>query len=127
MLTDDGELTLRLTHPRYHLPKIYFVRTREIPAENALETMRRGMSLAEGEMLAPVEVVRLPTRTPSMRLTLHQGINRQIRRMCRDLNLTILTLRRMAVGPLELGDLPAGKTRELYSEEIRALKKAVGL
>ena len=127
LLTDDGELTMRLTHPRYHLAKLYYVKTREAPAHEALQTMRRGMRLAEGEMLAPVDVELLGQEDSAMLLTLRQGVNRQIRRMCRDLGLTILTLRRLKTGPIELGDLPKGKSRLLYPQELCALKKSVGL
>ncbi len=127
LLTDDGEMTLRLTHPRYHLPKVYHVRVKERPSPAALETMRRGMTLAEGEKLAPVQLRILPGFDPVMEITLHQGINRQIRRMCRDLGLTILSLRRVRSGPLDLGDLPRGKARELTANEIAALRGAVDL
>ncbi|CAK7014524.1 MAG: Ribosomal large subunit pseudouridine synthase B [Desulfovibrio sp.] len=128
LLTDDGEITLRLTHPRYHLPKTYRVTVREKPSEAMLETMRRGMTLAEGEKLAPVKARQLEEHgNHIVEMTLNQGINRQIRRMCRDLGLTILRLVRIRSGPLALGTLPAGKTRELTPEEVAALKKAVGL
>ena len=127
LLTDDGELTNRLTHPRYHLPKMYEVSLRERPSEAMLETMRRGMTLAEGERLAPVEASRKTEDGRTLLLTLRQGINRQIRRMCRDLNLTILRLCRVAVGPLRLGDLPKGRCRPLTESEAAALKKAAGM
>ncbi len=148
LLTDDGELTHRMTHPRYHLPKEYLVVVRENPTKGMLARMRSGMTLAEGERLAPVEVSpQAPSPSDSqeqasgapsqpagtskeshtLRLVLHQGINRQIRRMCRDLGLTILSLRRISIGPVELGSLPRGACRPLHKSEIAALKKAVGL
>ncbi len=127
LLTDDGELTLRLTHPRYHLPKVYHVRVKEHPSARVLDAIRRGMTLVEGEKLAPMDVRMLPGFDPVMEVTLHQGINRQIRRMCRDLGLTILSLRRVRSGPIDLGDLPKGKTRDLTAEETVALRNAVGL
>lgn len=128
LLTNDGELTNRLTHPRYHLPKRYEVRLRENPDDSALAAMRRGMRLREGEKLAPVGVRRIPGAPPyTLELVLHQGINRQIRRMCRDLGLTILTLRRVAVGELHLGTLPKGQARALTDAETAALHEAVGL
>lgn len=127
LLTNDGELTMRLTHPRYHLTKLYHVRTREIPTHEALQTMRKGMRLAEGETLAPVGVQLLEEKPPAMLMTLSQGVNRQIRRMCRDLDLTILSLRRIRTGPLELGTLAKGGVRALTEKEVRDLKKAVGL
>lgn len=126
LLTNDGDLANRLMHPRYHMPREYEVSLREIPAPALLETMRRGMTLREGERLAPVKVARKPNDEHTLLLTLHQGINRQIRRMCRDLNLTILRLLRTELGPLSLGDLPKGKCRPLTKKELAALTKAAG-
>lgn len=129
LLTNDGELTLRLTHPGFHLPKYYEILLREEPEESALNTMRAGMTLAEGEKLAPVRVNRLDRqqRGTLLTMTLNQGVNRQIRRMCRDLGLTILRLRRVGQGNLKLAGLEAGKCRQLTAQEVTGLKKAVGL
>lgn len=129
LMTNDGELTRRLTHPSFHLPKHYEVLLREDPPEEALEAMRAGMTLSEGEKLAPVEVKRLgrDARGFLLGMTLNQGVNRQIRRMCRDFGLTILRLCRVAQGDLQLGDLPEGGCRRLGPDEVARLKKAVGL
>lgn len=135
LITDDGQLAHRLAHPRWHLPRVYEVRVRPesgaVALPRALEIMRGGMTLAEGERLAPVDVDVMvgAGRGPgiALRLTLHQGLNRQIRRMCRDLGLTVLRLRRVAQGPLRLGDLPAGRVRPLRGDELAALRRAVGL
>ena len=129
LLSDDGELAFRMTHPRWHIPRIYEVRIRGEVPESALRKMRAGMSLAEGEKLAPVEAEiqkNMPGAT-LLRLVLHQGVNRQIRRMCRDLGLTILRLKRVQIGPLQLDDLPKGQARYLKPQEVDALHKAVGL
>ena len=127
LLTDDGELTHRLTHPRFHLPKAYEVTVREMPTSGMLRIMQRGMTLAEGETLAPVEASLDPGAPRVLRLVLRQGINRQIRRMCRDLGLTILKLVRVGFGPIRLEDLPPGHCRELNAAEAAALRKAVKL
>ena len=129
LLTDDGELTLRLTHPSHEHPKRYEVFVREDVPDKAADLMRRGMRLKEGERLAPVEIeiARQANGTTLMRMTLRQGVNRQIRRMCRDLGLTILRLRRVGLGPLSLGDLPPGKWRRLNAQEIRTLKSSLGM
>lgn len=158
LLTDDGELTHRLVHPSHHLPRVYHVLVRGAVPALALEAMRNGMTLEEGERLAPVGVRILPgslhdlsgqreaapsvspSASPSappaapsgqsgtlLELTLHQGLNRQIRRMCRDLNLTILRLIRIAQGPLQMGVLASGEVRSLSPLEISALRKALGL
>jgi len=96
---------------------------------NKLDMMRRGMTLAEGEKLAPVEATIL-RRDPDavwLAMTLNQGVNRQIRRMCRDLGLTVLKLIRVKQGDIALGPLNPGQCRPLTPEEVRGLRKAVGL
>ncbi len=135
LLTDDGELAHRLSHPRWHLPRHYEVLVRPeegVSLPDVLRRMGRGMTLEEGEHLAPVEAVELPARPGMGRgiligLTLRQGLNRQIRRMCRDLGLTVLKLRRVSQGPLSLGALRSGEVRALSGEEVAALRRAVGL
>ncbi|WP_337392870.1 pseudouridine synthase [Desulfovibrio sp.] len=126
LLTNDGELAQRLMHPRHHQPKTYDVLVRGTVPAAALATMRRGMTLAEGEHLRPVEVEsRLQANGHTrLRMVLHQGVNRQIRRMCRDLGLTILRLKRIRLGPLGLGDLPVGECRFLSAAETAALLQA---
>ena len=129
LLTNDGELAQRLMHPRHHQPKTYDVLVRGAVPAAALATMRRGMRLAEGEQLRPVEVEsRLQANGHTrLRMVLHQGVNRQIRRMCRDLGLTILRLKRIRLGPLALGDLPVGDCRFLSAVETTALLQAAGI
>lgn len=126
LLTNDGELAQRLMHPRHHQSKTYDVLVRGTVPAAALATMRRGMTLAEGEHLRPVEVEsRLQANGHTrLRMVLHQGVNRQIRRMCRDLGLTILRLKRIRLGPLGLGDLPVGGCRFLSAAETAALLQA---
>lgn len=131
LLTSDGELANRIMHPRYHLEKVYHVRVRGKVNQAKLNTMRGGMTLAEGETLAPVDV-EVDSRdardeTAWLQMTLGQGINRQIRRMCRDLDLTVLRIVRTRLGPVHLGNLPKGRTRPLDKTELTALRQAVGL
>jgi len=130
LFTDDGELTHRLTHPSTHVPKTYHVLVRGAVSEHTLSTMGQGMRLAEGEVLAPVAATVLHRESPErtlLSLRLIQGVNRQIRRMCRDLGLTVLRLTRVAQGPIELADLPRGRCRSLTPAEIAALRAAAGL
>ena len=129
LLTNDGELAQRLTHPRYHQPKVYEVLVRGPVPETALTAMRQGMRLAEGQELLPVDVERKTANSGNtlLRMVLRQGVNRQIRRMCRDLGLTILRLRRVAQGQLDLGELKSGQVRQLTAQEVAALKSGTGL
>jgi len=129
LLTTDGSLMNRLISPRWHLPKVYHVLVRGQVDEAWLAVMRKGMTLAEGEKLAPIEVrvLRQDQREAWLEMTLVQGLNRQIRRMCRDMGRTVLRLIRVRQGFLELGALKPGEARELGSEEVRRLREAVGL
>lgn len=129
LLTNDGELAQRLTHPRHHQPKTYEVLIRGSVPETALAVMRRGMRLDEGQALLPVDVEAKTAENGNtlLRMVLRQGVNRQIRRMCRDLGLTILCLRRVAQGPLALGSLKPGAARALAPGEVAGLRQSVGL
>ncbi|MDY7000398.1 MAG: pseudouridine synthase, partial [Thermodesulfobacteriota bacterium] len=115
LLTTDGELSFRLTHPSRHLPKTYQVLVRGEVTPQKLQIMRQGMTLSEGEKLAPIKVsaTRDKPGTTRLEMTLVQGVNRQIRRMCRDLDLVVLQLTRTSQGPVALGNLAQGKTRAL--------------
>ena len=129
LLTTDGDLVYRLTHPKWHVPKLYNVLVRGDVTQESLERIQQGMRLKEGEKLAPVEVSaqKAGRDTTWLSMRLIQGINRQIRRMCRDLDLTILKLIRVQEGPIALGTLPKGHVRELSPDELYALRTAVGL
>jgi 23S rRNA pseudouridine2605 synthase len=129
LLTTDGDLCYRLTHPKYHLPKVYVVTIRGSVPQKAVQAMRNGMTLKEGEKLAPAKVrpMKPIAGTQQLEITLIQGVNRQIRRMCDEFGLTILRLWRVQQGPIALGDLKPGTWRELTAQETAALKKEVGL
>ena len=131
LLTDDGNLAYKIQHPRHQIPKMYHLLVRERPDEGILQHMRSGMRLAEGEQLAPMTVRILPSSAKLsyfppygtlIEITLIQGINRQIRRMCRDMKLTVLRLARVAQGAICLGDLPPGSVRLLNDAEITTLR-----
>ncbi len=129
LLTTDGDLCYRLTHPSFHLPKVYRVTVRGMVSDDAVRSMRRGMTLREGDKLAPAKVqVKKPVAgTQQFEITLIQGINRQIRRMCEELGMTILRLKRVSQGPVTLGKLKPGQYRELDEKEVAALRTAVKL
>ncbi|WP_027722934.1 pseudouridine synthase [Maridesulfovibrio zosterae] len=125
MLTTDGELCNRMTHPKWHLPKVYHVTIRGKLSEREMSIMHTGMFLEEGELLAPVEIKNISVigETAKYEMILHQGLNRQIRRMFKEFKKTILRLKRVKQGRIELGDLKPGKWRELTDKELTTLKK----
>lgn len=127
LLTNDGKLAHRLTHPRYEHEKVYEITVEGQPKVAVLELWRQGV-LLDGKMTAPagVEVLNLGKESTDLRITMHEGRKRQIRRVAAMLGHPVQRLLRTHIGPLALGDLPPGQWRHLTPAEVRALKKAVG-
>ncbi len=154
LLTNDGELANRLTHPRYEVPRTYRVRVAGGPVgERALRALRTGVELEDGPT-ASAQVRRLPAADPrvgggggsksatnrrsasgesspatqeggdELELTICEGRNRQVRRMCEAVGHPVLVLQRVAFGPLRLGDLEPGAHRRLGEAELRSLRRA---
>ncbi|HXB14579.1 MAG TPA: pseudouridine synthase [Solirubrobacteraceae bacterium] len=119
LLTNDGELANRLTHPRYEVPKTYRVRVggRRVSART-LGRLREGIELDDGPT-APATVTQIAPH--ELELTIHEGRNRQVRRMCEAVGHPVLELTRVAFGPLRLGDLRPGRARRLSAREIAGL------
>jgi 23S rRNA pseudouridine2605 synthase len=125
LLSTDGDFLNRVTHPSYHLPKKYRIKIKGSLTRKKLKAIQEGMLLEGGTELAPVgvEVVKSSggKGTHWLQLTLQQGINRQVRRMCHQLNWEVLRLIRTAQGPVELGDLQPRACRHLTRDEIQGL------
>lgn len=132
LLTDDGDLALRLTHPRFGHEKEYHVLVEGRPTEETLERWRRGVEL-DGKMTAPAKVAVLRTEKEGtrertwLRVILREGRKRQIRRTAALLGHPVVRLIRVRIGPVRLGDLPPGKWRYLSPAEIRALRRCLQL
>ena len=125
VLTNDGALTQRLTHPRHHVAKTYRVRVRGSVRGATLEEVQRGVYLAEGKTsLSRVRVVRRLRRATDLEVELRQGVNRQIRRVLARVGHPVLDLRRIAVGPIRDPNLREGAHRRLRNDEIRQLQEA---
>jgi 23S rRNA pseudouridine2605 synthase len=118
LLTNDGELANRLTHPRFAVPKTYRLRLARPPSEQELERLRRGVELDDGPT-APAEVERTGER--ELEVTIREGRKRQLRRMAEAVGNRVEELMRIRVGSLRLGELPAGAARRLSDDEVRAL------
>jgi 23S rRNA pseudouridine2605 synthase len=120
LLTNDGELANRLTHPSFEVPKTYRARLGGGPiAGPALEALRRGVQL-DGSPTAPALVRRV--RPDVIEVTIHEGRNRQVRRMCEAVGHPVLELQRIAFGPLRLGALQPGAYRRLRDGEVGGLR-----
>ncbi len=118
LLTNDGELANRLTHPRYEVPKTYVVELRRPPGEADLRRLARGVELEDGPTV-PAGVRRLGERR--VEIVLREGRNRQVRRMAEAVGNEVASLRRVRFGPVELADLAEGEARRLAAPEVAAL------
>jgi 23S rRNA pseudouridine2605 synthase len=128
LLTNDGDLTHRLTHPSFRVPKTYVVWAKGTVGDRALRSLARGVELEDG-ITAPAEVNLVETSGGAslVELTITEGRNRQVRRMFEAVNHEVLRLARTTIGPLALGHLRPGTARRLSLPEVRALYRAVEL
>lgn len=122
LLTNDGELTNKLTHPRHRVPKVYIVTVHTLVEPKKIAELA-SLNEIDGERIEPVECMidKYNETSTSVRMTLYEGKNRQIRRMCESVGLEIKRLRRVSIGEIEL-DIPKGKWRYLTKAEIDYLK-----
>ena len=120
LLTNDGALANRLTHPRYEVARTYRARLRRPPSDRELAALRDGVELEDGRTL-PARVRRVSPRV--IELTLREGRNRQVRRMAEAIGNRVVELERIAFGPLRLGELGEGEARRLRAAELRRLWK----
>lgn len=124
LLTNDGELAHRLTHPRFEVPKTYrAVVSRPPVRERELRALREGIELDDGPSL-PALVERVAADT--LEITIREGRKRQVRRMCEAVGHPVRRLERVRFGPLALGSLRPGSYRELTADEVSALRQATG-
>lgn len=140
ILTSDGSLAHRITDPQHKLPKVYLAQVERVPSEDALDQLRKGVVLS-GKRTRPAEVqllseapqvpdrpmpIRFRKNVPTVwiEITLHEGMNRQVRRLTAAVGHPTLRLIRIAVGPIVLGDLQPGRWRELTSGDTQKIGAA---
>ncbi len=122
ILTNDGELTYRLTHPKHGINKVYEAMVSGVPVSSEVERFEAGLEI-EDYVTSParLEVLEVKGGNAVVRVTVHEGKNRQVRKMCKAIGHKVLTLKRVSIGPIALMDLPEGKWRELTLEEVKSL------
>ena len=142
LLTSDGKLAHRVTHPRYKLNKVYLVQVENIPAETALNRLRRGV-MVKGKRTRPAQVELLPIEpeifprakpiryrknipTAWLKITLREGRKRQVRRMTAAVGYPSLRLVRIAIGSIALDALLPGQWRDLTPQELHTLRTSLG-
>lgn len=127
LLTDDGDLLNRLTHPRHEIWKVYRARVKGEPGSSALKKLQDGIELSDG-MTLPARVRRADPGGPNalVEIGIREGRNRQVRRMFDAIGFPVIRLKRIAVGPVKLGHLKPGQWRRLRPQEIAELFRAAG-
>lgn len=126
LLTNDGDLAHKLTHPSHHVPKTYHATVERVPHGNALEKLAKGIKLDDG-VTAPAEVeyhdIDPDGKYATIAITIHEGRNRQVRRMFEAIRHPVTRLKRISFGGLQLGGLQRGKHRKLSAEELAKLRE----
>lgn len=127
LLTNDGDITYKLTHPKHEIGKTYLVLVKGVPDQDKLKRFQKGLRLADG-LTAPAKVKLLKKQGGNtlLEIIIYEGRNRQIRRMCETIGHPVLELKRASMGFLQLEGLETGKYRYLTKTEITKLKKLVG-
>lgn len=122
LLTNDGELTHRLTHPSFGVEKEYLAEVEGSPSQRSISRLRKGIELEDG-LTAPAKVSTIAPN--ALRITIHEGKNRQVRRMCDAVGHPVVRLVRTRIGPIIDPDLPPGAWRELTAEEVIKLAGSI--
>jgi pseudouridine synthase len=126
IMTTDGELAHLLQHPRFGIPKTYRAKVKGLPTEQALGHLRSGVML-NGRATAPAQVRESTTtgKNAWLEITIREGRNRQVRRMCESVGHPVMKLKRIQYGPIWLGSLKPGSFRKLMANEVDRLRKQV--
>jgi pseudouridine synthase len=128
ILTNDGDLAATLTHPRHEVERVYEAQVLGVPDAHDLDRLSRGVVI-DGRRTSPARIELLTERrmhgdTSIIRVTIHEGRTRQVRKMCDAIGHPVRTLKRIRIGPIADGHLKLGAYRELTADEVRRLKKA---
>ncbi len=124
ILTNDGDLTFKLTHPKHEVQKTYKALVDGIPTESNIKDFKSGLQI-EDYKTSPASLKILSTKNnqTEVEIIIREGKNRQVRKMCEKINCPVITLQRVAIGEIKIGDLQSGKYRYLNKSEIAYLKK----
>jgi len=128
LMTNDGELAHRLTHPKYQVEKVYKVWVNGIFSEGKMERLLRGVRLSEGKIsFDKIELLEKEGRDFVLKIAIHQGVKREIRRVCAKVGWEVSKLLRVQLGNLVMTNLTVGNVRKLDEAEVKDLQKLVGL
>lgn len=126
LLTNDGDFAYKITHPKHNIEKTYIAAIRGGITEPKMNKLRRGVTLTDGFLTAPadVRIIDAEAGQTLVKITIHEGKNRQVRRMFEAVGLNVAALKRISISGIEMGNLPVGRWRHLTSHEISRLKNS---
>ena len=128
LLTNDGEFSQRMMHPSFEVPNVYLAEITGVITEASLKNLRKGITLDDGPVMPDkVDLIQRGADRSLVRVTLHEGRNRIVRRMFDEIGQPVRQLSRIAIGPVRLGELKSGAVRELTREELGSLLDLVKL
>ena len=124
ILTNDGELTYKLTHPKFEVPKVYIARIKGIPDRKDLDNFKRGLKI-ENYVTAPagIKILKKFGNDCLVEITIKEGKNRQVRKMCNAIGHPVLELKRIKIGKIGIGNLEVGNWRYLTGQEIEYISR----
>jgi pseudouridine synthase len=124
LLTNDGDLTYKLTHPKHEVEKKYIVTVKGIPSEEKLDELRKGIDLIDYKTsYSKINILESDNDKTKLKVIIHEGKNRQVRRMFEYIDCPVIRLQRVAIGKLTIDGLSRGRYRNLSEDEINYLKK----
>lgn len=124
ILTNDGDFAYKLMHPSKEVDKVYIAEVEGIPTEKKLEMFRNGLKIEDYiTSKAKIEILKIIDKNALVRIVIHEGKNRQVRKMCEKIGHKVLKLKRVQIGKIKLGSLEVGKWRYLKKEEIEWVKR----
>lgn len=123
LLTNDGDITYVVTHPKHEIEKTYIATIRGIPGNQQLQAFRSGLLIEDRKTAkAKINIINKKKASATVSITIIEGRNRQVRKMCAAIGHPVITLKRVSIGAIHLGNLPLGKSRLLTTKEIAYLK-----
>ncbi len=126
LMTNDGEFTFQLTHPKHEINKVYIARVKGTPSKEKIQSFQKGLKI-EDYITSPakLKIMNSTKTTSTLEITIHEGKNRQIRKMCDAIGHPVIELKRVSIENINLGNLPEGKWRHLKINELEEIKNII--
>ncbi|MCT4585147.1 MAG: rRNA pseudouridine synthase [Peptostreptococcaceae bacterium] len=122
LLTNDGDLTYKITHPKHNINKVYEAYVEGIPTKDEIYSFEKGLNIEDYKTSkAKIDIIDIKGKNSVVRITIHEGKNRQVRKMCDKINHPVIKLKRVSIGNIKLNNLKEGKYRPLTNQEIKYL------